>query len=76
MNQPIGKFQGYNCFCTNMSYNCPDLSLFGFSSERTLKSAIANKIKRLVNSTNLAKLVRQDTLREIDASFDMPPIGF
>lgn len=43
--QSCEDFMGYKCCFTNSSYNCPQLKLFGFASERQLQNAIKKKLK-------------------------------
>ncbi|MES2367036.1 MAG: hypothetical protein V4563_14265 [Pseudomonadota bacterium] len=49
MNLPINPFMGRACFFTNSSYNCPSLSLYGYSTELALHRAIKRKLKSTVN---------------------------
>ena len=47
MKQKLDSIFGFDCFCEHgVSYTCPKLALYGFSSENTLKSAIKRKLKK------------------------------
>jgi len=51
----ITSYRGFDCFFTNSSYNCPKLSLFGFSTDRALWSAIRRKLKQIELACDSAK---------------------
>lgn len=50
MNQPIEKYLELDCFFTNSSYNCPQLNLFGLSSEKKLHTAMRRELKKTKNA--------------------------
>lgn len=41
----LGMHAGYGTYYSNISYCCPDLALWGYSSERSLARAINRKVK-------------------------------
>ncbi len=42
----IGEYKGYSMYLNTIAYSCPSLKLYGFNSERSLKSAINRKLKK------------------------------
>jgi len=44
--QLIGKYKGHNCFIDGISYDCPKLALYGFSSDIKLFNAIDRKLRK------------------------------
>jgi len=41
MKKQILPYRGFKCYCENgSSYSCPELGLFGYSTDRALYSAI------------------------------------
>lgn len=44
--QFIEEFMGYKIYFVHISYECPTLVLYGFSTERQLKSAIKRVLKK------------------------------
>jgi hypothetical protein len=50
MKQFVGEHLGYKLFFENISYQCPALGLFGYSSERALKNAVSKKVQKLTLS--------------------------
>ncbi len=44
------KFHGYTCYFEHISYSCPALKLFGYSSERALSNAILKAIREKLNN--------------------------
>ena len=39
----VKEFNGYKIYFTNSSYNCPQLKLYGYSTEKKLITAIKRK---------------------------------
>jgi len=55
MKLTCGKYLGRETFFENSSYNCPALGLYGFSTERALRSAMRRKLKKMgldINALN------------------------
>lgn len=46
---PVGSFMGHAIFFLHISYNCPSLKLYGYSTERAIKNAIKRKLKTKSN---------------------------
>ena len=44
MKQFLYKYMGYKIFFEHISYNCPQLHLYGYSSEDNLKKAIVKQL--------------------------------
>ena len=44
--QYVGEYQGYKLYFSNISYQCPDLKIYGERSERTLKNSIDRLLKK------------------------------
>lgn len=42
----IGEESGYPIFFVNISYNCPKLKMYGFSTERVCRSRIRAWVKK------------------------------
>lgn len=43
----MNQYKGYSYTFKNISWQCPALGLYGYATERSLKSAINKKLKNL-----------------------------
>jgi hypothetical protein len=47
MRITLNQYAGFDCNCEHgVSYNCPKLALYGYSTEPQLHSAIRRKLKK------------------------------
>ncbi len=46
MSELVELYKDYQIYFSNISYNCPALQLYGYSSTRSLKAAITKRIKQ------------------------------